>query len=186
MPFLEMKYIRLTYYSANRNIVHHRVKDYCTSQNRNIVQQWKQEFCTTQKTGILYITSKMRNAPWAPWFNSPQASHLLFFVIPWPRVPKCMHWCKQLPNKYYDPYVSNTTNVCVSSIKLTFDFTLLQGVQKLVTQLWLMIVILYFILWHNPLNHLWRKGWEFFWCKTCHCAVKIILVLIRNKFSMIF
>ena len=53
----------------NRNIVHCRIKEYCTSlksgilyitENRSIVQHWNQEYCTTQKTGILYITYMMR------------------------------------------------------------------------------------------------------------------------------
>ena len=53
----------------NRNIVHHRKQEYCTTlksgilyitENRSFVQHRKQEFCTTQKTGILYITYMMR------------------------------------------------------------------------------------------------------------------------------
>ena len=54
----------------NRNIVHRRIKEYCTSlksgilyiiEIRNIVQHRKQEFCTTQTSGILYITHMMRS-----------------------------------------------------------------------------------------------------------------------------
>ena len=90
MPFLKIEYIRLSYirllyYMENRNIVHRRIKEYCTSlksgilyitENRSIVHHWnqeyctslkkrnfvqhrKQEFCTTQKSGILYITQMM-------------------------------------------------------------------------------------------------------------------------------
>ena len=92
MPFLKIDYIRLSYtrllyYMENRNIVHRRIKEYCTSpksgilyitenrsivhhwnqeyctslKNRNFVQHRKQEFCTTQKSGILYITHMMRS-----------------------------------------------------------------------------------------------------------------------------
>ena len=92
MPFLKIEYIRLSYirllyYMENRNIVHRRIKEYCTSlksgilyitENRSIVHHWnqeyctslkkrnfvqhrKQEFCTTQKSGILYITDILRS-----------------------------------------------------------------------------------------------------------------------------
>ena len=54
---------------GNRNIVHRRIKEYCTSlksgilyiiEIRNIVQHRKQEFCTTEKKGILYIAHMIR------------------------------------------------------------------------------------------------------------------------------
>ena len=114
MPFLKIEYIRLSYirllyYMENRNIVHRRRKEYCTSlksgilyitENRSIVHHWnqeyctslkkrnfvqhrKQEFCTTQKSGILYITDMLRsvNGPYAvaPKFETTRVTTKMDF-----------------------------------------------------------------------------------------------------------
>ena len=45
-----------------------------------------------------------------------------------------------------------------------FYISNIKGVRKLVTQLWFKILSAYLALLQNPLNHLWRKVWEFFLC----------------------
>ena len=47
-----------------RNIVHHRIKEYYTSQEIGILYNTeKKEFCTTKKTEILCIGHKIRSFP---------------------------------------------------------------------------------------------------------------------------
>ena len=79
------------------------------------VLQCKQEYCTSLlRWGVHHVL---------PQLNSPQASHLLFFVLLWPMDPKCMQWCKQMPNKHWWQFTFKKQECMCFSIKLSSDLT---------------------------------------------------------------